>query len=564
MCGIVLVPDTPEYSAITASTRGPDATTVKCFTLGGEQYQLRFYRLEVFGGDSATQPVAIGSVGNGTHIFACNGEIYNWQKLNRELNTDIQGDCLVAAKLMERLTFSKSTPESESISTPGVRLQEELGRLHGEFALVSIHTDSKRQADSVVVARDRYGVRPLYTGVDSEGRFLAVSSMLGVPSNLTHLFTQMKGGTWQKVQMQPDGVNITTRGKFTPPPLPPLATTNVAGLQQEFMHAVSVRCQQIGEDQKLGVLLSGGMDSVAVLAAMCECIDPARIVAFTVAFGDSSTPDVDIAGRVCAELGVGKHSVITIQDDPDAILVQLRKAIRVLHTFDTTTIRAGTIQNMMYRGAQRVMQEEGIKALLSGEGSDELAGGYQYFKMAPGPNTADTESWRLLDDIYMYDGQRADRTAGAWGKEIRLPFLDTNVVQAFKDWWAPEERWDEHVEKQRLREVLASMPHSSFQADAVQEAIRRPKDALSDSVGRRWVERLKLIAAEYCDERTFQQWTHLPPQTKEQKLYRDLFEQECGGDSALQVPYFWMPKWQPEGSLGAMDPSATVLQCFTE
>ena len=201
---------------------------------------------------------------------------------------------------------------------------------------------------------------------------------------------------------------------------------------------------------------------------------------------------------------------------------------------------------------------------MSGEGSDELAGGYQYFKMAPGGSAADLESHRLLDDIYMYDGQRADRTAGAWGKEIRLPFLDTNVVQAFKEWWTPEERWDKHVEKKRLREVLASIPYRSFQADAVQEAIRRPKDALSDSVGRRWVERLKLIAAEYCDERIFPRWTHLPPQTKEQKMYRNIFEQECGGDSAFQTPYFWMPKWQPEGSLGAMDPSATVLQCFTE
>ena len=564
MCGIVLVPDTPEYSTITASTRGPDATTVKCFTLGGDRYQLRFYRLEVFGGESASQPVETSTEKNGTHLFACNGEIYNWQKLNCELNTEIQGDCLVAAKLMEGVTFARTVPEGDSISTAGERLQNELSRLHGEFALVSIHTDSKKQADSVVVARDRYGVRPLYTGVDSEGRFMAVSSMLGVPSHLTHLFSQMKGGTWQKVQMHPDGVQITTRGKFTPPPLPPLATTNVAGLQREFMQAVSVRCQQIGEDQKLGVLLSGGMDSVAVLAAMCECIDPTRIVAFTVAFGSSSTPDVDIAGRVCAELGVGKHSVIIIEDDPEAILAQLQKAIRVLHTFDTTTIRAGTIQNLMYRGAQRVMQEEGIKALLSGEGSDELAGGYQYFKMAPGGSAADLESHRLLDDIYMYDGQRADRTAGAWGKEIRLPFLDTNVVQAFKEWWTPEERWDEHVEKKRLREVLASIPYRSFQADAVQEAIRRPKDALSDSVGRRWVERLKLIAAEYCDERIFPRWTHLPPQTKEQKMYRNIFEQECGGDSAFQTPYFWMPKWQPEGSLGAMDPSATVLQCFTE
>jgi hypothetical protein len=120
------------------------------------------------------------------------------------------------------------------------------------------------------------------------------------------------------------------------------------------------------------------------------------------------------------------------------------------------------------------------------------------------------------------------------------------------------------VEKKRLREVLGSMPNPSFQADAVQEAIRRPKDALSDSVGRRWVERLKLLAAEYCDERTFPSWSHLTPQTKEQKMYRDIFEQECGGDSAFQIPYFWMPKWQPEGSLGAMDPSATVLQCFTE
>jgi len=112
--------------------------------------------------------------------------------------------------------------------------------------------------------------------------------------------------------------------------------------------------------------------------------------------------------------------------------------------------------------------------------------------------------------------------------------------------------------------VLATIPHPSFQTNAVQEAIRRPKDALSDSVGRRWVERLKVLAAEYCDEREFPRWSHLPPQTKEQKMYRDIFEQECGGDSAEQIPYYWMPKWQAEGSLGAMDPSATVLQCFTE
>lgn len=561
MCGIVLVPDTPEYSKITASTRGPDATTIKCFRLGGEPYQLRFYRLEVFGGDSASQPVERGSSGRGTHIFACNGEIYNWRKLNRELQTDIQGDCLVAAKLMERLALGSG---SVAASSPSLRLQEELGRLHGEFAFVSIHTDSKTDADSVTVARDRYGVRPLYIGTDAEGRFMAVSSMLGVPSHLTHLFRQMQGGTWQKVQLHSDGVNVTTRGRFTPPPLSPLATTKDNAFQVEFLRAVRIRCEQVGEQQKLGVLLSGGMDSVAVLAAMCACIDPARIVAFTVAFGATDTPDVDIASRACEELGVGIHKVITIEDNPEQILSQLRRAIRVLHTFDTTTIRAGTIQNLMYRCAHPIMQEEGIKALLSGEGSDELAGGYQYFKMAPGGNAAEIESQRLLNDIYLYDGLRADRTAGAWGKEIRLPFLDTNVAQAFKDWWTPEERWNGRVEKKRLRDVLASIPSPSFQAIAVQEAIRRPKDALSDSVGRRWVDRLKILAAEYCDEREFPVWSHLPPQTKEQKMYRDIFDQECGGDSAAQIPYYWMPKWQTEGSPGAMDPSATVLQCFTE
>ena len=546
MCGIVLVPDTPEYSQITASTRGPDATSIYCLEIGGVRYQLRFYRLEVYGGDDGAQPLESHRQDGGKQIFACNGEIYNWKELNREMETDIKGDCLVAAKAISHYGW-----------------KEAIEKLLGEFALINIRTGVAGKPDKIVIARDRFGVRPMYIGSDSENRFLAVSSLLGVPKELTHLFYQMPGGTWKTVEYSDSQTVRINSGNFNPPPYPPLARNRSDNFRELFLYAVRVRCQQISEDQKIGVLLSGGMDSVAVLAAMCECINPKQIVAFTISFDSYETPDVNIAGRVCAELGVGRHEIVVINDDPPNIMKELKRAIRVLHTYDTTTIRAGTIQNMLYKQAADVMKEEGIKALLSGEGSDELAGGYQYFKMAPDAIAADRESERLLNEIYMYDGLRADRTSGAWGKEIRLPFLDTNVTQAYKMYWASTERWNRKIEKKNMRELLAGFDLPSFTAESVMAAICRPKDALSDSVGKRWVERLKAMASEYSFVK-HSTWKYFEPRTNEEMMYRTIFDEVCGAESFNQIPGYWMPQWQPDGSHGSVDPSATVLECFTE
>ncbi len=543
---MVLVPDTPEYSAITAASRGPDTVGVHTFLIAGVRYQLRFYRLAVFGGEQASQPFQINVPGERKHVYACNGEIYNWQELNKATGSEARGDCIAAAAALSRAGFQKG-----------------LEAVLGEFALIQIDLPGVECGDKdahISLARDTYGVRPIFWGLDSQNRLLATSAMEGVPKELTHLFSPLRGGTWLRYSA-PER-KVVTRGTFThsnlllsPPPDPATYFQNV------FLEAVRVRCAQIEKDQKIGVLLSGGADSVAMIAAMAACIDAGNIAAFTVCFGDIVTPDIEIACEVCINVGVGRHEVLTVPESA-LTLDLLRESIRALHTFDTTTIRAGTIQHLLYKLAHPVMQEEGVKAVLSGEGADELAGGYQYFKMAPDALAAETESNRLLSDIFLYDGLRADRTAGRWGKEVRLPFLDVRVVDAFKRWLSAEQRWDPRMEKRALRSLLASIPMPSFKMAGVQAAIRRPKDALSDSVGKRWVEKLKVMAAVYCEDREFPKWEHCPPRTKEEKMYRSLFDEVCGAESATQIPYFWMPKWQKAGSAGSLDPSATVLPCF--
>lgn len=548
MCGIVLVPDTPEYSGINARARGPDTMSAHRIIIAGTPYILRFYRLAVFGGKDAEQPFQINTPGpkDRRHIYACNGEIYNWKALNDAMKVEPRGDCWSAAAALSRAGWQKG-----------------LEAILGEFAIIQVDLPSLENSEGkprISIACDTYGVRPLFWALDEQQRFLAVSSMNGVPKELTGMFQRVRGGTW--LQYSAETRTINQHGTFHHTPLlqtPP--SDPGAYFQDLFLDAVELRCQQIQPDQKIGVLLSGGTDSMAVLAAMCSCMDPGNIVAVTVCFGDIVTPDVDIACEAAINLGVGHHHVVEVPEET-LTLDLLRKSIHSLHTFDTTTIRAGTIQHLLYKLAAPVLQEEGVKALLSGEGADELAGGYQYFKMAPDAASADAESTRLLTDICLYDGLRADRTAGAWGKEVRLPFLDVRVVDAYKRWLTADQRWNPQIEKHALRSLLAGIQTPPFQTPSVRRALLRPKDALSDSVGKRWVERLKVMAGVYCEERKFPGWKHCPPRTKEERMYRSLFDEVCGSESAKQIEYFWMPKWQPERSSAALDPSATLLPCF--
>lgn len=548
MCGITLVPDAPEYAEINSKARGPDVLATHPVMIGGIKYQLRFYRLAVFGGTDANQPfqITLDKEKGLRHVYACNGEIFNWEALNKATGVkEAHGDCWSAAVAISRAGWQKG-----------------LEAILGEFALIQLELGHPA-GDTVSIACDTYGVRPLFYGYDDQGRILVTSTMLGVPQQLTGLFHRLRGGTYLRYVTASSGKTSTSRGTFhytallpSPPPDPGVYFQNL------FLDAVRVRCTQIQPDQKIGVLLSGGTDSMAVLAAMAACIDPSQIVAFTVSYGDAVTPDVEIACEACINLGVGRHEVIAV---PETALTQelLKESIRALHTFDTTTIRAGTIQYLLYKLAEPVMQEEGVKAVLSGEGADELAGGYQYFKMAPDAAAAIGESNRLLTDICLYDGLRADRTAGAFGKEVRLPFLDVRLVDCYQRFLPAHLRWNPQIEKHLLRNLLCGIESWAFKTPAVQRAVRRPKDALSDSVGKRWVERLKVMAAVYCEDRKFPGWQHCPPRTKEERMYRSLFDEVCGGESAQQIPYFWMPKWQPTGSSAAVDPSATVLPCFT-
>jgi len=458
---------------------------------------------------------------DGDLALAVNGEIYNHRELEAELTKPYAfqtgSDCEVINAL-----YREDEPASF------------LNRLNGIFAFALWD----RAQGRALIARDPIGVCPLYWGHDREGRLRVASEMKSLADTCADV-AQFPPGHWYDTA-------TGTLHKYYERPWRDYA--NVEGvdvdldaLREAFERAVH---RQLMTDVPYGVLLSGGLDSslVAAVAARyarhriedndtTEAWWP-RLHSF--AIGLKGSPDLAAAAIAAESIGTVHHGFeYTFAEGLDA----LPEVIRHIETYDVTTIRAST---PMYLLARRI-KAMGVKMVLSGEGSDEIFGGYLYFHKAPDAREFHAELIRKLDALYNYDCLRANKSMMAWGVEPRVPFLDREFLDVAMAFDAKHKmvgaRGDDTASKGRR--IEKAVLREAFDGYLPESILWRQKEQFSDGVGYGWIDGLKAHAESHVSDRELaasaKRFPINPPQTKEAYFYRTVFEQNFPTPAAAET-----------------------------
>ena len=487
--------------------RGPDWSGV----YSSDKAILVHERLAIVGVSSGAQPLYNPEK---THILAVNGEIYNHKELaaNLEVEFDFQtqSDCEIILAL-----YKQKGPAF-------------LDDLNGIFAFCLYDEEQ----DAYLIGRDHIGIIPLYTGHDEHGNFYVASELKALSPICKH------------IEEFPPGHFLYSRdGKLTPYYQRDWqsydAVKNNDAKAEDVKDALEAAVKrQLMCDVPYGVLLSGGLDS-SVISAITQHFAAKRIEdndesdawwpklhSFSV--GLEGSPDLAAAQKVADMIGTIHHPIIfTIQQGIDA----LKEVIYHIETYDVTTIRASTPMYLMARQIKAM----GIKMVLSGEGADEVFGGYLYFHKAPNAQEFHEELNRKVSKLHMFDCLRANKSMAAWGVEARVPFLDKEFVDVAMR-INPEAKMckDEKIEKHILR--------AGFDGYLPDDVLWRQKEQFSDGVGYSWIDTLK----EYVNEQVTDQelanakfkYPINTPDSKEAYFYRRIFESHFPGDaSANCVPH---------------------------
>ena len=520
MCGIVAIlnvrKQTPELrqKALRMSQkirhRGPDWSGIYC---GGSAI-LAHERLSIVDPESGGQPLfsprsSEGAEG-GLQVLAVNGEIYNHQEIRRryagryEFQTG--SDCEVILALYR---------------DKGIHFLEELS---GIFAFVLY--DEER--DAFLIARDPIGVIPLYIGYDSDGTVYVASELKALEGQCERYEPFLPGHyLWSE---QPGMKRYYQRDWFSYEAVKD-NEASAGAIHDALEDAVR---RQLMSDVPYGVLLSGGLDS-SVISAIAEKFSEHRIEdnsmskaywprLHSFAVGLKGAPDLAKARLVADHIGTVHHEInYTIQEGLDAI----RDVIYYIETYDVTTVRASTPMYLL----ARVIKSMGIKMVLSGEGADEIFGGYLYFHKAPRARDFHEETVRKLSKLHLYDCLRANKSLSAWGVEGRVPFLDKEFLDVAMR-TNPEAKMcpGTTIEKKIVREAFADLLPESV--------VWRQKEQFSDGVGYSWIDTLKDITSRAV---TDEQMAHAaerfpinPPKNKEEYYYRSIFAEHFPSDSAAR------------------------------
>jgi len=527
MCGILAIlnldpartlPPDLRRQALTQSRklrhRGPDWSGI----FSDEQAVLCHERLSIVDVEHGAQPLK--DVRSGA-VLAVNGEIYNHRDLRHTLKGehDFQtlSDCEVILYLHD-----EERPEAF------------LNRMNGIFAFV-LHDPARK---TFLIARDPMGVVPLYLGWDRAER-LYVASELKALEGLCERIREFPPGHFMLGHELEKGCQPYYAPAWADPGFLPAEPYEPAKLREALEAAVH---RQLMCDVPYGVLISGGVDSsiIAAIAAKYSAkrveeddASPAwwpRLHSF--AIGLEGAPDLLPARKVAAHIGSVHHEIhFTVQEGLDA----LSDVIHHLETFDITTIRASTPMYLLMRKIRAM----GIKMVLSGEGADEIFGGYLYFHKAPDARELHDETVRKLGKLHLYDCARANKASAAWGVEARVPFLDREFldVAMMLDPAVKLPRNAAHIrpiEKWPLRKA--------FEGLIPDEVLWRQKEQFSDGVGYGWINALKETAErEISDGQMRGAAERFPvktPETKEAYLYRHIFEQHFPSATAVNcVPF---------------------------
>tara|TARA_R110002073_G_scaffold57778_4_gene146657 strand:- start:61863 stop:63527 length:1665 start_codon:yes stop_codon:yes gene_type:complete len=446
-------------------------------------------------------------------ILAANGEIYNHRELRKQFegtyNFQTESDCEVILALYKE---------------KGVDFIDEMNGIFG-FAIYDVENDD------YFVARDHMGIIPLYIGWDQHGTFYVASELKALE------------GVCTKIELFPPGHYLSSKdGKFvkwynrtwTEYDAVKDNETSIAKIKEALEAAVH---RQLMSDVPYGVLLSGGLDS-SVTSAIAKKYAQKRIESddtsdawwpqlHSFSVGLDGSPDLAAAQKVADHIGTIHHEIkFTIQEGLDAI----KDVVYNLETYDVTTIRASTPMYLM----ARVIKSMGIKMVLSGEGADELFGGYLYFHKAPNAKEFHEETVRKLSKLHMYDCLRANKSLAAWGIEGRVPFLDKEFIDVAMS-INPQDKMinGERMEKWVVRKAFEDMLPKSV--------AWRQKEQFSDGVGYSWIDTLKeVVNTEVTDEQLANAKYKFPLQTptsKEEFYYRSIFTEHFPSDAAaLCVP----------------------------
>ena len=517
MCGIVSIfnirQQSPELrqKALKMSQkirhRGPDWSGIYC----GRTAILAHERLSIVDPESGRQPLFST---DRKQILAVNGEIYNHQDIRRQYQGkyDFQtgSDCEVILALYR---------------DKGIHFLEELSGIFA-FALYD------EEQDAFLVARDQIGVIPLYIGFDSDGKVYVASELKALEGQCERYEPFLPGHYyWSK---EPGMKRWYQRDWFEYDAVKDNPASS-EDIRQALRQAVK---KQMMSDVPYGVLLSGGLDS-SVISAITENFAEHRIEddsqskawwprLHSFAVGLKGAPDLAKARRVAEHIGTVHHEInYTIQEGLDAI----RDVIYFIETYDVTTVRASTPMYLL----ARVIKSMGIKMVLSGEGADEIFGGYLYFHKAPSAEEFHKETVRKLSKLHLYDCLRANKSLAAWGVEGRVPFLDKEFLDVAMR-TNPEAKMcpGTTMEKRIVREAFSDM--------LPQEIVWRQKEQFSDGVGYSWIDTLKKITSEQVsDEQMAHAAERFPintPLCKEEYYYRSIFEEHFPSESAARsVPH---------------------------
>ena len=513
MCGITAIlnvkEQTPELrqKALRMSQkirhRGPDWSGIYC---GGSAI-LAHERLSIVDPESGGQPLYSP---DRKQVLAVNGEIYNHQDIRRRYS--VQYDFLTGSDCEVILALYRSK---------GIDFLEDLS---GIFAFVLY--DEER--DEFLIARDPIGVIPLYIGYDSDGTVYVASELKALEGQCEHYEPFLPGHYyWSR---EPGMQRYYRRDWFDFDAVKD-NPASVSAIRDALTDAVR---RQLMSDVPYGVLLSGGLDS-SVVSAIAQNFsshrieDDSRTPAYwprlhSFAVGLKGAPDLAKARIVADHIGTVHHEInYTIQEGLDAI----RDVIYYIETYDVTTVRASTPMYLL----ARVIKSMGIKMVLSGEGADEIFGGYLYFHKAPTPRDFHEETVRKLSKLYLYDCLRANKSLCAWGVEGRVPFLDKEFLDVAMR-TNPEAKMctGTTIEKKIVREAFADLlPH---------EVAWRQKEQFSDGVGYSWIDTLKQMTSEaVTDEQMAHAAERFPintPKNKEEYYYRSIFAEHFPSDSAAR------------------------------
>jgi len=492
--------------------RGPDWSGV--FT--HPKSVMAHERLAIVDPTSGKQPLYSP---DGKLVLAVNGEIYNHKQIRKrfEGKYDFQ-------------TQSDSEVILPLYKEKGVDFLEDL---NGIFAF-AIYDSEK---DEYFVARDHMGIIPLYMGWDKDGTFYVASELKALegvctkiesfpPGHYYHSKDKKLVRWYHRDWMEYDNVKDNV--------------SDIKELRKALEDAVH---RQLMSDVPYGVLLSGGLDS-SITSAIAKIYADKRIESgdqeaawwprlHSFAIGLQGSPDLDAARKVAEHLDTVHHEIIfTIQEGLDAI----SDVIYHLETYDVTTVRASTPMYLMARAIKAM----GIKMVLSGEGSDEIFGGYLYFHKAPDAKEFHEETVRKLSKLHLYDNLRANKSLAAWGIEGRVPFLDKEFLDVAMR-LNPKDKLVVYGQGEK-RAMEKWILRKAFEDILPESVAWRQKEQFSDGVGYSWIDTLKeLVEKEVTDEQLANAHYRFPvntPDTKEAFYYRSIFEQHFPSEAAAKtVPF---------------------------